>query len=58
MTIESKQDSFIVHCDFCSNYLEVDSGDFKDVLKEMRFHGWKTFKEDDEWVNKCPVCEE
>ena len=58
MTIQPKRNSFDVNCDFCSNYLEVDSTDFKDVLKEMKFYRWKTFKKDDEWVNKCPACGE
>ena len=58
MTIQSKQSSFIVNCDSCPDYLEVDSTDFKDVLKEMKFHNWKTFKKDDEWVNQCPACGE
>ena len=58
MTIESKQDSFIVHCDTCAQYLEVYSADFNDVLKEMKFYGWKTFEKDDEWLNQCPVCGE
>ena len=58
MTIKPKHDSFIVHCDACPDYLEVYSTDFKDVLKEMKFYGWKTSKKDDEWVNKCPVCGE
>ena len=58
MTIQPNRNSFIVNCDFCSNYLEVESTDFKDVLKEMRFYGWRTLWKDDEWMNKCPVCEE
>ena len=58
MTIQPRRNSFDVNCDFCSNYLEVDSDDFKDVLKEMKFYGWKTFKKDNEWVNKCPACGE
>ena len=58
MTIQPNRSSFIVNCDFCSDYLEVDSTDFKDAIKEMKFHNWKTFKKDDEWVNQCPVCGE
>jgi len=59
MTIQPNRSSFIVNCDFCSDYLEVDSTDFKDVLKEMKFNNWKTLKDKDgEWVNQCPVCGE
>jgi len=58
MTIQPKRNSFIVNCDSCPEYLEVDSTDFKDALKEMKFYGWKTFKKNDEWVNQCPVCGE
>ena len=58
MTIESKQNSFIVNCDFYSNYLEVDSTDFNELLKEMKFYGWKTLRKDGDWVNQCPACQE
>ena len=57
MTIQPNQDEFIVHCDFCSNYLEVE-GDFEDALKEMKFYGWKTLWKDGDWVNQCPACQE
>ena len=58
MTIQPNRSSFVVNCDFCSNYLEVDSTDFNDAIKEVKWKGWKTFVKDDEWINKCPVCGE
>ena len=58
MTIKPKQDSFMVRCDFCLNYLEIKSGNFPDALKEMRFNGWKTFKDKTgKTVNQCQACQ-
>jgi len=57
MTIQSKRSSFVVNCDFCPNYLEVE-GDFEDALKEMKFYGWKILRKDGDWVNQCPTCKE
>ena len=59
MTIESKRGSYVVHCDFCTEFLEIEVEKFDNFLKEMRGLYWKTLKNSEgEWVNKCPVCQE
>jgi len=63
MTIQPKQSSFIVHCDTCTAYIEVDSPDVKDLMKAIKFRGWNTYEERNcdksgKWSHKCPVCEE
>jgi len=59
MTIERFESGFgyVVHCDFCDEELYLmDSEYFQDALREMKEYGWKSRKENDEWVNICPDC--
>ena len=61
MTIEPKQDSFIIHCDApkCSEYLEEKSHEFEDVIRLLKFKGWKTYKQKSgSRLVKCPACQE
>lgn len=59
MTITPKRNSFIVHCDFCPEYFEVESDDFKEARREIKFRYWQTLKDHkDDWVNKCLACQE
>lgn len=49
---------FDVTCDSCSTeYLEVETEDFKAVIREIKLEGWSVFKDDDdEWNHTCPNC--
>ena len=55
MTIEREGIGFIVECDKCSNYFNVDSEFFQDAVDELKREGWKIRKdENDEWIHICP----
>lgn len=59
MTIERMDDAFgfVVNCDFCSDYFEVDTEYFSEVTQAMRDNGWKYFKDEKgEWTHKCLTC--
>lgn len=63
MTIQPNRDSFTVHCDTCTAYLEVDAIDFNDVIKTMVFKGWKTVNKQicnksGKVSHECPACQE
>lgn len=48
---------FDIFCDFCSNSENYDTnGDFYQMIKESKQDGWRMFKENGEWIHKCPVC--
>ena len=54
---ESPESGFIVMCDFCSNYEEMECVIWHEVIERMKQDGWRNFKnKDGEWVSKCPVC--
>ena len=46
---------YLVSCDFCSHEVEL-SLEFMDVIERIKVAGWRIFKEDDEWMHKCPIC--
>jgi len=51
--------TYEVMCDFCDHSEEFDTdGDFQELLNRMKELGWENFKEDGEWVHKCPICME
>lgn len=45
-----------VECDECGEIEEIE-GEFEDCISFMRENGWKTTKENGEWVNHCPECQ-
>lgn len=50
---------FVVNCNFCSDYFEVDTEYFDEVIQELRNTGWKYYKIlSGEWVHKCPTCQD
>lgn len=59
MTIQPKQDCFIVSCDTCPDYFVDETLEFKQLIKTIKFKGWKTYKgENNRQLIKCQVCEE
>lgn len=59
MTIEPLAGSFVVHCDSCPGYLEVDTPVFSALVKQIKFKGWKIYKDKDgKWSHKCVACQE
>ena len=58
MTIEREHGGFVVSCDSCSNYLEVDSPDkvWSDATDEINNNNWRTRKVDGEWTHTCDSC--
>ena len=51
--------AYEVMCDFCDHSEEIDTdGNFQELLNRMKERGWENFKEDGEWVHKCPECME
>jgi len=57
MTIEKQGDVTIVHCDYCPEYLEIESDDSEYVKLAIRAHEWRFQKDDNDcWENVCSVC--
>ena len=58
MTIEIKEFESIVHCDKCSEYLEIEDTDFESVVIELVKENWRAQKDDNDcWENICPSCQ-
>jgi|Deesub1362A_J573_1020465.scaffolds.fasta_scaffold00107_59 hypothetical protein len=54
---ETDINSWVIYCDFCSNYEEFpEEKKFKAVVKRAKEMGWRTFLTNTGWANKCPVC--
>ena len=51
---------FAVTCDItgCSNYEDLEVRSFYEAIEEMHSRGWKSRKENDEWIHVCPSCVE
>lgn len=49
----NETDEMVMTCDICGND-ELFYGDFKSCIAQSKEKGWKTFKEDEKWCNKCP----
>jgi hypothetical protein len=44
-------------CDACGEEYSGDPGDtFQDTWRIAKNSGWRSFKEDNEWVHRCPLC--
>jgi len=46
-----------VSCDFCSFEQEIETTSFPQLLRDMRYRGWKSIKTDEGWKNKCISCQ-
>jgi len=58
MTIDRQGTGYVVHCDFCPEYLEMESDDSEYVMSELKRIGWHFQKDDNDcWENVCPVCQ-
>lgn len=58
MTIERQGSTFTISCDNCSNYDEMDTGDFHEAVAEAKRKKWKISRVRDEWTHTCPACRE
>jgi len=59
MTIEKDDFGFVVNCDFCSDFIEVDSKDFLDAVQALKDNNWKFSKDENgDWIHECIVCKE
>lgn len=46
-------------CDYCGELETFPSGDsFSDCWEQLKNDGWRCFKEDGDWKQKCPGCME
>ena len=44
-------------CDFCGESEFFDKyTNFSACWEELKYHGWRCFKEDMDWKHKCPAC--
>lgn len=57
MVIEKNGNTYILQCDYCSNYID-DLEDFQEVVDYKKANGWKSEKIGQDWLNKCPNCQE
>ena len=49
-------DTWEVECDDCGEMEEID-GDFDDCITFIKENKWATRKEDGDWLNYCPDCQ-
>ena len=56
MTLENVIFGFVMECDFCSEYIDLDTDDFQEAIDMAKDYGWKIRKVDGEWVHVCPAC--
>jgi len=48
---------FVVSCDGCSFYEEVEVLEFRELIGRMKKEGWVMRKDgQDVWMHYCPVC--
>lgn len=56
MIDDSTAGAFTIMCDNCSNEIEVEANAWCDMIDEIKAEGWRTYKNGDHWLQKCPVC--
>lgn len=58
--VERELGGFVIHCDECSNYIQVDSDEhfWNDVIAAMKEEHWKSVKVYGEFEHICPDCQE
>ena len=58
--IERNYGDFQVYCDWCSYYEEFSTSQYTwgEMIGRIKALGWRISKEEDEWLHKCPVCNE
>lgn len=58
MTIKKYGDVYIIHCNYCSESVEIESDDSAYMRAELRDAGWRCQKDDNDcWEYVCPVCQ-
>jgi Fe2+ or Zn2+ uptake regulation protein len=60
MTVERERGGYLICCDHCSDFVEVDSPDYdwNDVLDAIAIEGYKAEKVRGVWEHLCPFCQE
>ncbi len=43
-------------CDGCDDVLETETTDFNEAREMLRADDWRTSKDGDDWVHRCPSC--
>lgn len=56
MTIYGRNRDFDIECDFCGMSTESDADSWQGMIEDIKAQGWRTFKKDGEWVQKCASC--
>ena len=57
MIVKMSDNSYVLYCDYCSNSAD-GFDDFLEAVNYRKSHSWKSFKnKNDEWTDKCPVCQ-
>ena len=46
----------VFSCDECDAELETGEEDFIDAVRKKKEEGWKSRKDDTEWLDICPDC--
>lgn len=59
MSIEYKNNTMHVQCDFCNRKPEIYFGEWGVAWDEAKKDGWRVKKDDPtaSWVHACPDCE-
>lgn len=52
---DRKNQEMEMTCDECGD-AETFYGEWKDCIAESKEYGWRTYKEGEEWMHKCPSC--
>lgn len=45
-------------CDGCGDQLQTTTRHLKAANAEAKEQGWRTYKDDSEWVHKCSFCKD
>lgn len=55
--IEKGGGTYVVECDFCSNYFDTEEHDWVEAIRRLKDAGWKITKKNDEWLHQCDACQ-
>lgn len=58
MTIENMSGHYFLTCDICYEQANDAWSEFSGAVAGKKEHGWKSKKEDGEWLDICPRCQE
>lgn len=56
--IEKLGGQFYLYCDICGEEADHSCYEFNDAVQYKKENSWKSRKQDGEWEDVCPECQE